>query len=514
LPKAEGDTTAAPEKPSSSDKSPGEIAVYKANTWNTGVRLSVSFIDNPKPPADLRTRILSHMNAWKEYCNVEFYQVNWDGQVRITLRGNQYASYLGTDIKDPSLAGQPTMWLGSFTMQTRESEYRRVVRHETGHTLGFPHEHLRPEIVSFIDEEKAIAYFREHDGWDEETTRQNVLNPLNTNEITATVAADLHSIMCYPIDREILKDGAPDIPGGMDITSFDQSFVNWLYPKPPPTFDVLDGNPETADIVAAGDRLYKRHLDGSVWFYNRSPVAGWALIDDNRDTAKIVAADENVYQLHGNGDILVYTGIPKDWKVIDAVNPDTAQIVASKDHLYKRHKNGDVWVYMGKPKEWKLLDSNPSTVDIVAAEDELYKLHGDGEVWVYTGKHIEWKSLGEASDTVELAASKGRLYRRHRTGQVWVYNGAPNDWKQLDHFKGTAGIAADGEKLYQRRADGGIWVYTGTPLTGWQQIDANLDSQKIVASDGMLYQMHKKGRIFKYRKTGAWEDAYKHVGSR
>ncbi len=36
-------------------------------------------------------------------------------------------------------------------MQTPESEYHRVVRHETGHTLGFPHEHMRKELVEKID---------------------------------------------------------------------------------------------------------------------------------------------------------------------------------------------------------------------------------------------------------------------------------------------------------------------------------------------------------------------------
>lgn len=50
--------------------------------------------------------------------------------------------------------------LQGFSMTTPESEYKRVVRHETGHTLGFPHEHLRQEIVNDIDPDKAITYFR------------------------------------------------------------------------------------------------------------------------------------------------------------------------------------------------------------------------------------------------------------------------------------------------------------------------------------------------------------------
>ena len=34
-----------------------------------------------------------------------------------------------------------------------------MVRHEAGHTLGFPHEHMRKALVAMIDERKAIEYF-------------------------------------------------------------------------------------------------------------------------------------------------------------------------------------------------------------------------------------------------------------------------------------------------------------------------------------------------------------------
>jgi hypothetical protein len=53
------------------------------------------------------------------------------------------------------------MNLQGFNMSTLESEFRRVVRHETGHTLGFPHEHLRRQLVDNIDPGRAYAYFRQ-----------------------------------------------------------------------------------------------------------------------------------------------------------------------------------------------------------------------------------------------------------------------------------------------------------------------------------------------------------------
>ena len=52
-----------------------------------------------------------------------------------------------------------TMNLEAFTMNTPESEFHRVVRHETGHTLGFPHEHMRKALVDKIDPQKALEFF-------------------------------------------------------------------------------------------------------------------------------------------------------------------------------------------------------------------------------------------------------------------------------------------------------------------------------------------------------------------
>ena len=45
------------------------------------VRLTVGFLDNP--PADLRARIVSHMNAWGAFCNVQFTETATNPQVRI-----------------------------------------------------------------------------------------------------------------------------------------------------------------------------------------------------------------------------------------------------------------------------------------------------------------------------------------------------------------------------------------------------------------------------------------------
>ncbi len=210
------------------------LAVLIARYWGVGgVKLGVRFMDTSN--TELKNRILSHMNAYTEFSNVTFAE-SAQGEVRIARqKGGGYWSYLGTDILQIG-SNQATMNLDSFTANTAESEYLRVVRHETGHTLGFPHEHLRRELVAKIDRQKAIAYFRNTYGWTEQDTVHNVLTPLEEISILGSVPTDPMSIMAYQLPGSIMKDGKA-IPGGSDFSATDKTFANKLYPKkdePPP----------------------------------------------------------------------------------------------------------------------------------------------------------------------------------------------------------------------------------------------------------------------------------------
>ncbi len=209
------------------------IAVLIGRRWHTnGVNLTVGFMDNPEPA--LRARILSHMNAWGKTANVLFSETTTDPQVRIARANSPdnvagYWSYLGTEILEID-ADQPTMNLQDFTMDTPDSEFYRVVRHETGHTLGFPHEHMRAQLVELIDPKKAIPYFEATQGWSESEVRDQVLTPIDESLLIGT-PADAISIMCYQIPGSLTFSGDP-IPGGTDIDDSDYAFAASIYPKP------------------------------------------------------------------------------------------------------------------------------------------------------------------------------------------------------------------------------------------------------------------------------------------
>lgn len=199
----------------------------------TGTKLTVRFLDSPG--ADLKKRILLHMNAWGKAANVEFAATSGRAQVRISRLDHPdsvagYWSYVGTQILGIHDQNEPTLNLEGFTMQTPETEFKRVVRHEAGHTLGFEHEHMRSELVKRIDRKKAIRYFDVTQGWTAQETMEQVLTPLAVKSIMGTTEADPTSIMCYEMPGLITKDGNP-IVGGRDINATDYKFAASIYPK-------------------------------------------------------------------------------------------------------------------------------------------------------------------------------------------------------------------------------------------------------------------------------------------
>jgi hypothetical protein len=223
--------------PGFSPPSPRRLAVVTSKYWGAGgVKLTVGFLDNPSK--ELRSRILSHMNAWNKTAKVEFVETAKaeDAQVRINRERmndpawNGYWSFLGTDILNFQGPAKQTMNLEGFTMKTSDAEFYRVVRHETGHTLGFPHEHMRKELVDKIDREKAISYYGRLTGWTREQVIQQVLTPLEESSIIGTAHADPKSIMAYQVPGSVTTDGQPII-GGLDIDQSDYKFAGLIYPK-------------------------------------------------------------------------------------------------------------------------------------------------------------------------------------------------------------------------------------------------------------------------------------------
>lgn len=208
---------------------PQHIALLTSRYWGPSARrLRVSFME--KIDYSTRLMIMQHCNAWYGVgAGIRFVYTTGEADVRITREQEGYWSYLGTDVRlvPPS---EPTMCLQSFSSATPLSEYRRVVRHEAGHTLGFTHEHLRSDLVRRIDPQLAYRYFARTQGWSPREVDRQVLTPESEADLLATRLADETSVMCYQLPGSITKDGLP-IHGGTDINARDADFARRVYPR-------------------------------------------------------------------------------------------------------------------------------------------------------------------------------------------------------------------------------------------------------------------------------------------
>lgn len=246
------------------DAKPGYLGVLTTKWWGPGgVKLTVSFLE--RVDQALQLKILAYMNRWQQYANVAFTLAPSGGQVRISLGPGGYWSYLGTDVLSIP-ANQPTMNLQQFSLSTPESEYERVVVHETGHTLGAPHEHMRRELVDLLDVEKTIRFFKRTQNWNRQMVIQQVLTPIDERSLMGASSphADAASIMAYHIEGECTKNGQP-ILGGTTIDAIDREVIAGIYgsgttpPPPPPPPPPAGGAPAfVVGLDALGKELWRK----------------------------------------------------------------------------------------------------------------------------------------------------------------------------------------------------------------------------------------------------------------
>lgn len=254
---------------------PSFLVALTSKYWGPkGVDEGVYFMDGPT--SGTRSKILAHMNAWGSAGRVAVRfreSSSRTARVRIARENSGYWSYLGTDVLSIP-QNEPTMNLQGFTESTPEAEYRRVVRHETGHTLGFPHEHMRREIINRLDAAKTIAYFRQYQGWSETVTRQQVLTPLEEASLLSPPPADETSIMSYQLPGSITKDGRP-VPGGPDINPADYEYAARIYPgaaAPPPPPDGGDGTGTGRFRFAGKLTVEGARMEPGVWTLSGGPA--------------------------------------------------------------------------------------------------------------------------------------------------------------------------------------------------------------------------------------------------
>ncbi len=202
-----------------------EMAVMVRKLWRNGRTLRVRFLDGEPT---IQAKVVRWAKEWEKYANITFdFGNHREAEIRITFRdkGKAYSA-VGTDALLSNVGA--TMNFGWFDQNTEESEFERTVMHEFGHALGCIHEHQSPSSGICWKEQAVLDFFRRN-GWDEATTRHNVLekeSPLNTNFTTF----DRDSIMLYPFPGELTCDGR-GTPFNNTLSETDKNFMRQMYPR-------------------------------------------------------------------------------------------------------------------------------------------------------------------------------------------------------------------------------------------------------------------------------------------
>ena len=228
--------------------------------WENGKVLQVWFLNKKKKHNAYIELIKEGVKEWEKYANVSFtFPEVWDSdcppEVRIRFWdkppgftpeephhniSDGYWSYVGTACEqiaegdpEPNF-WNPTMSLRVPDLSRYEADFKATILHEFGHTLGFMHEHQRPDAKLLINYnmEEVYKHYRGI-GWNKQRVDEQLFNFHEYQDKSAIVATefDTTSIMMYDLPAKILTDKTKAVPKNMCLSQLDKDFVARLYPK-------------------------------------------------------------------------------------------------------------------------------------------------------------------------------------------------------------------------------------------------------------------------------------------
>ena len=192
--------------------------------------------------------------------------------IRITFNPRKGAwSFIGKDILDEKDKTIPTLNLGWFDVPT--------TLHEFCHAVGMIHEHQNPlgDPINW-NVPAVLEWAMDSQGWDEETTKTNIINKYKKDQINGSEYDPL-SIMLYFFPKILVNNEEGKCCGqgtqqNYQFSPYDVLFLNKIYPRndqdlQPPEFTVKffnDNFNQQVDIEKLKDQIKKNSKEGYLFY--------------------------------------------------------------------------------------------------------------------------------------------------------------------------------------------------------------------------------------------------------
>lgn len=232
------------------------------NKWVNGTNLHYCFLtdDAWSWPEDEKEVVRWAFRTWKELpIGLIFVETSdpYEAEIRIgALKGDGSWSYVGTDIlkyKNP----ERTM---NFGWDLTTEWGHATALHETGHTLGLPHEHQNPQAGIVWDEDEVYQQFSgAPNKWKRDKIFYNIIRKLTSSEIEGS-NWDPTSIMHYPFGPGLIKTPKPYDRNGVGrnvaLSAGDKDWARRFYPDGTTPVPISAMQFERLDAVAGQQRDY------------------------------------------------------------------------------------------------------------------------------------------------------------------------------------------------------------------------------------------------------------------
>jgi hypothetical protein len=208
------------------------MAMERGKYWQIGQQLKCRFLDGSKSQ---KSRVEAISREWEQYTTVKLKFVKTGpAEIRISFVADSGSwSAVGNDALVAEYFGKtaPTMNYGWLRDDTDEDEYRRVVLHEFGHTLGAIHEHQSPGAGGLKWDKAAVykAFSGPPNNWSKADIDQNILDRYSRSQTNFT-NFDPKSIMLYGFPPELFTDHKGTSSNG-ELSSTDKKFMKSQYKK-------------------------------------------------------------------------------------------------------------------------------------------------------------------------------------------------------------------------------------------------------------------------------------------